>query len=229
MKKIIVILITTVLITIIGCNSKKDKTEVKKEEIKPKKQENFVSDTLRIYTGLGKELLSMSHNIDGFFIPATKNTFPNSDKNVNKMNHKNLDGVLTLSALAYIDGEVAGVTNETEIIYDFSKKSDANTMWLLKMNKKGYKGFITVEQIENPSNADPKLQKLYQDELAKKEKKDMDILFRTTSKKGAIVAHASGDLAKYNGAKFTEYSIVNPADPSKNGILLEFITTSKNK
>lgn len=225
MKKII--LLITVALIAVACN-RKNKTIISKNEVEtPKKQMKFVADTLRIYTGLGKELLSMSHNIDGFFIPSTKNTFPNSEKNVNNMQYKELDGLLTLTALAYIDGEPVGVANETELIYDFSKKSDANTMWLLKMNKKGYKGFIALEQIENPANADPELQKMYQEELAKGKKKDIDILFRTTSKEGAIVAHASGDFTKYKGGKFTEYSIVNPSDPTRNRILLEFITVDK--
>lgn len=221
----------TVFLLLINCKQKENNTpktlhsnteNIINVEKKPKL--STVADTLRVYTGLGSQLLSMSHNIEGFFVPKTKNTFPNSETNINNMNYTDLEGLLTLSALVYKDGKPIGIANETEIIYDFSKKSDANTMWLLRMNAKGYTGFITVEQIENPANADAKIQQELMEAQSKGLKIDKDFLLRTTNKEGAIITHASGDFKKYLGGSFTEYSIVNTGTPNRNGILLEFIS-----
>ncbi|MDG1806207.1 hypothetical protein [Flavicella sp.] len=56
MKK--VILLITVVLTITSCNTKNTKTISENKVEVSKKQEKLVADTLRIYTGLGKELLS---------------------------------------------------------------------------------------------------------------------------------------------------------------------------
>lgn len=206
-------------ILITNCKEKQAQKEIRGIEIAVK-----APDTLRIFTGLGHQLLSMSHGIEGFFIPPTHNTLPHSDKNINTINYDGLDGLLTLSAIAYIDGKPAGVVNETEIIYDYSKRSDANTMWLIRMKAEGYNGFIAVEQIENPANADADIMRELENARAKEKKLDKDFWLRTTSLKGATVKHATGDFEKFNGASFTEYSLVNLANPNKNGIILEFIT-----
>lgn len=226
MKKLIYTLIL-VCIVLTSCDAKKSSKAIASagNELNIT---NAEPDTLRIFTGLTYQLLSMSHGIDGFFIPNTTNTLPNSDNNINNIKYEGLDGLLSLTALAYIDGRPAGIANETELIYDFSKKSDANTMWLLRMNAKGHNGFITVEQIENPANADANIMKELEEAQSKQEKIDKDFWLRTTSKEGATVKHASGDFEKYNGGTFTEYTVVNLADSRKNGIMLEFITKTKS-
>lgn len=168
-------------------------------------------------------MLSSSNNIDNFMVPNTIHTFPGSDRNMNNTDYEGMENSVILTALAYIDGEVAGFAVEAEYIYDFAARSEADTVWLVRLNKEGYQGFIMVEQVEGgrPDLADPEMLARLEEVQSTQSTEDIDIWLRTTHP-GTTTQYASGDLHKYQGGDFVEYSAINPGNPMRSGVLLEF-------
>lgn len=212
MKKIAFTL-SILLVLIVGCKNNQQK-EVKEQVIE--KVQNVEKKSVERLKLVLADMVSTSHNVEGFMMPNTINTLPGSTKNINNVAHENLKGHLSMTATVKLNDEIVGFATETEIIYKTEKGTEANSMWLIKLNKEGLKGFIAVEQIERAYDIDNAAAEMMAELKSGKTPKLRRVPTTTPKTK---IQYASGDLAKYQGMYFTEYDLIIP---NGGGIELEF-------
>jgi len=177
--------------------------------------EVLAADKLVLDLDMDKDLLSMSHNIENFLFPATRNFSASSEHVINDISGQEvLRNHLVATATLRMDGEVVGMATEQELLYidpDSGRKL-ANSMWLIRLNKPGLKGFLVVNQIEDAHDIFIMAQKVMQS--PDQTWKDEMLMFLSTSGETRVQA-AYGDLAIYQGGIFEEYNGLNPSDYAK--------------
>lgn len=175
----------------------------------------LAADKLILDLDLDRDLLSLSHNIDQFLFPATRNFAESKDRIINDISvHEVLQNHLVATALVRIDGKVVGMATEQELLYldHDSGRTLANSMWLIRLNEPGLQGFLVVNQIEDAHDIFSMAEKVMQspDQTWKDEMQ----MFLSTSGETRVQA-AYGDLAIYQGGLFEEYNGLNPSDYAK--------------
>jgi hypothetical protein len=172
----------------------------------------LAADKLVLDLDLDQDLLSLSHNVDGFLFPVTRNYAESDEQVINDISvHDVLKNHLIASALVRIDGKVVGMATEQELIYvdHDSGRPLANSMWLIRLNEPGLQGFLVVNQIEDAYDVFSMAEKVMQS--PDQSWKDEMLLFLSTSGETRVQA-AYGDLAAYQGGVFEEYNGLNPSD-----------------
>ena len=112
------------------------------------------------------DLLSLSHNIEGFPFSPTRNSSEYTQGNVNKrMLVDTLRNNLTVTAVVRINGEVAGLATEHEILTPDpnADQPQVDSAWLIMLNVPGLKGFLAVKQNGDSSGASAMAAKVMQD------------------------------------------------------------------
>ncbi len=161
---------------------------------------------------LEADLLSLSHNIEGFLFPPTSNRSPFREGDLNAaFTGDALRNHLAATALVRIDGEIAGFATEQEVITGTpdSGHPAAESAWLILLNRPGLRGFLAVKQREDASGVFGLAGRVAQEP----DRRWPDEWQRFLSTSGeARVQMATGDLAPYQGGLFQEYNYLNPAD-----------------
>jgi len=162
------------------------------------------------------DLLSISHNIEGFIFPATQNFWGDSKKNINDMSAEALKDQLSATGLVRLNGEVVGFVTEQERLYVDAEtnKPMAESMWMFRLNSPGITGFMAVLQHEDPTGVFSLMQQVTSE--PEKNWPDEWQLFLSTAGETHI-QFASGELEKYQGGLFEEYNGANPSDFSRLG------------
>jgi len=175
----------------------------------------LAADKLVLDLDLDKDLLSLSHNIDKFLFPATRNYAGSEERIINDISvYEALKNHLVATALVRINGKVVGMATEQELLYvdRDSGRILANSMWLIRLNEPGLQGFLAVNQIEDGQEIFSMAEKVMQSpEQAWKD--EMQLYLSTSGE--TRVQSAYGDLAIYQGGIFEEYNGLNPSDYAK--------------
>ncbi len=162
------------------------------------------------------DLLSLSHNIDGFLFTPTRNYQDEAEHNINDMSAPSLKNHLAVTGLVRMNGEVVGFVTEQEIIYEDeeTKRHMAQSMWMFRINYPGLTGFMSVLQREDPHH----IFSLVKEVTGNQEKRweDKWQMFLSTAGETRI-QFASGELSKFQGGLFEEYNGLNPADFARWG------------
>ncbi len=172
----------------------------------------LAADKLVLDLDLDEDLISLSHNIDHFLFPPTRNYAVSQELVINDMSiHEGLQNHLVATALVRMDGKVVGMATEQELLYTDpeSGRKLANSMWLIRLNEPGLQGFITVNQIEDAHDIFSMVEKVMQSQ--DKAWKDETKMYLSTSGETRVQS-AYGDLAIYQGGIFEEYNGLNPSD-----------------
>lgn len=165
------------------------------------------------------DLLSASHNIDNFPFQPTLNFSRELAGDLSeRVRVDALKDHLVISALVRIDGEVAGIATEQEIVkYDpETAKVVAHSAWLFMLNHPKANGFLAVKQQEGNKRVFEMVQEVMQHPEKQYEDK-VHFLLSTTSK--PVIELAKGDLEGYQGGRFEEYNGVNQAELRDTGRL----------
>ena len=158
------------------------------------------------------DLISMTHNIEGFLFKPTMNVSTDVAGNISDRFIKEpLKQHLAATALVRINGELAGFATEQELL-TFDQESGrpmAESAWLITLNYPGATGVLAVNQREDASKAFGLVNQVMQDPGAGWEDKFQRFL---SSSNAPRITMATGDLSAYLGGRFEEYNFVNPAD-----------------
>jgi hypothetical protein len=158
------------------------------------------------------DLISMTHNIEGFLFKPTMNFSTDVAGNISDRFIKEpLKQHLAATALVRINGELAGFATEQELL-TFDQESGrpmAESAWLITLNYPGATGVLAVNQREDASKAFGLVNQVMQDPGAGWEDKFQRFL---SSSNAPRITMATGDLSAYLGGRFEEYNFVNPAD-----------------
>lgn len=171
------------------------------------------ADRLIIDMDLDADVMSMNHHVDGFLFKPTMNFSSHMGGNLSDMmKTDSLKNHLVLTGLVRINGEIAGVATEQEVIV-YDKKTGikhAESAWLIMLNYPGKSGFIAVKQQEDHKSVFGLVNKVKQNPQSA-EWEDGYQRFLSTSNSPTIPL-AADDLEMYQGGRFEEYSLVNPTD-----------------
>ncbi len=165
---------------------------------------------------LEQDSLNVSHAIPGFFFPPTQNRSPFSDRDLNAaFAGEELRNALAATVLVRRDGALVGFATEQELVTPPSAgKPVAASAWLITLTRPGLTGVIAVTQQEDASGVFALAQRVAQSPDEPWE--DRPQRFLSTSAP-AHVGIATGDLASYQGGRFEEYDLLNPADWKRLG------------
>lgn len=165
---------------------------------------------------LEQDSLNVSHAIPGFFFPATRNRTPFSDRDLNAaFAAAPLRNALAATVLVRRDGAVVGFATEQEIVTPPSAgKPVAASAWLITLTRPGLAGVIAVTQEEDASGVFALAQRVTS--APDQAWEDRPQRFLSTAGT-ARVALATGELAPYQGGRFEEYNLLNPADWKRLG------------
>jgi len=185
------------------------------------------AEKLVIDVNVDTDLLSMTHHIDGFPFRQTLNFALDQAGNLSeRFRTDTLKNHLATTMLVRIDGEVAGFATEQETIGSTSDtgRMSAESAWLITLNHPRARGVIAVRQRENPTQTFAVIQKVLQNPTADAADEDIRIL---STDGPTFVQMATDGLTAYQGGRFEEYNIVNPAgikrDGRPRGRILEFV------
>ena len=166
---------------------------------------------------MSTDMLSLADNIQNFFFDRTMSF---SDMQAGDLNRRMLVDPLrdhlVVTFLVRIDGEVAGIATEQEIVSIDPESGEpvARSSWLFTLNHPKAKGVLAVAQEENAKQVANMIQQV--EENRDKDWPDKYERFLSTSS-DARVGVATEGLAQYQGAKFKEYNYLNPADLKNQG------------
>ncbi len=170
------------------------------------------ADKLVLDLDMDTDLMSMSHHIDGFLFKPTMNFSANVGGNLSEiMKIDSLKNRLIATALVKINGEVAGVATEQEVLVfdDKTGEKRAESAWLIMLSYPGKSGFLAVKQQEDAAGVFAIVSKVMQNPDADWDDKFQRFLSTSNS---PTVQLAVDDLAVYQGGRFEEYNFINPAD-----------------
>jgi len=170
------------------------------------------ADKLVLDLDLDGDLLSLSHHVDNFLFTPTMNFSLHVAGNLSdNIKVDALKNHLVASSLVRINGEIAGVATEQEVLVfdEATGRKYAESAWLIMLNYPGATGFIAVKQQEEPGQAFALVGKVMENPEGDWEDKDQRFLSTSDS---PTVQLATGDLAGYQGGRFEEYNSLNPAD-----------------
>ena len=160
---------------------------------------------------MDSDLLSLTHNINGMLFPPTMNFSANTAGNISELfKVDTLKNHLAATALVRIDGEVAGYATEQEsLVPDADGHPVAESAWLISLVHPGVSGFLAVSQQED---AGPVFG--LASEVMQNPDREWEDEFRSflSSSNSPVVQLATGDLTIYQGGRFEEYNLLNPAD-----------------
>lgn len=166
---------------------------------------------------MSTDMLSLADNIQNFFFDRTMSF---SDMQAGDLNRRMLVDPLrdhlVVTFLVRIDGEVAGIATEQEIVSIDPESGEpvARSSWLFTLNHPKAKGVLAVTQEENAKQVANMIQQV--EENRDKDWPDKYERFLSTSS-DARVGVATEGLAQYQSAKFKEYNYLNPADLKNQG------------
>ncbi len=158
------------------------------------------------------DLVSMTHNIDGFLFKPTMNFSADIAGNLStRFNDEHLKGYLAATAVVRLNGEVAGFATEQEVLTVDAESGHpmAKSAWLITLNYPGASGVLAATQEEDASPAFGLVTQVMQNPDG--DWKDEFQRFLSSSN-APTVQLATGDLSAYQGGRFEEYNFVNPAD-----------------
>ena len=170
------------------------------------------ADRLVLDLDMDTDLISMTHNVDGFPFKPTMNFSPEVAGNLSeRLNAEPLKNHLVATALVRINGEIAGMATEQEslAVDQDSGHPMAESAWLITLNYPGVSGFLAVKQQEDATQTFGLVNEVMQNPGADWENEFKRFL---SSSNAPVVQLASGDLSAYLGGRFEEYNFVNPAD-----------------
>ena len=170
------------------------------------------ADKLVLDLDLDADLLSLTHHVDNFLFTPTLNFSLHVAGNLSdNIKVDALKNHLVASSLVRINGEIAGVATEQELLVfdEATGRKYAESAWLITLNYPGASGFIAVKQQEEAGPAFGLVSKVMENPEGDWEDKDQRFLSTSDS---PTVQLATGDLAGYQGGRFEEYNSVNPTD-----------------
>jgi hypothetical protein len=175
------------------------------------------AEKLVIDLEMDSDLLSLSHNIDGFVFPSTMNFSANRGGNINDLfMDDSLKNNLAATALVRIDGEIAGYATEQESLVTDSESGHpiAESAWLITLTYPGLSGVLAVTQQEDAGPVFGLISQVMENPDGDWEDEFQGFL---SSSNSPTVQLATGDLAVYQGGRFEEYNFANPADLKNYG------------
>ena len=175
------------------------------------------ADKLVLDLSLDTDVLSLSHHIDGFLFKPTLNFSANVAGDLSeKMKVDALKNHLVATALVRINGEIAGVATEQEVLVvdEQTGHQYAESAWLIMLNYPGKSGFMAVKQQEDATGVFGVVNKVMQNPHGDWADEFQRFLSTSDSPK---VQLAVDDLAVYQDGRFEEYNFVNPADMKNYG------------
>ena len=185
------------------------------------------ADKLVIDVNIDTDLLTLTHHIEGFPFRQTLNFALDQAGNLSERFRTDaLRNQLATTMLVRIDGEIAGFATEQETIGQTSDtgKTYAESAWLITLNHPRARGVLAVRQRENPTQTFAVIQKVLQNPTAEAADEEIRILSTDGT---TFVQMATDGLSAYQGGRFEEYNIVNPAgirrDGRPRGRILEFV------
>lgn len=176
-----------------------------------------ISETLVLELDADRDQLSLIHDVPGMPFAETMNFSPDLPGNLSdRFHHPNLKNHLVISALVYLDGEVAGFATEQEIVTGAkdSDKPSAESAWLITLNHETHRGVVAVAQSEDASETIGFMAKVAANPDANWS--DEEKWFRSTVGDPTIQL-ATGTLARYRGGRFSEFNYVNATDLARYG------------
>ena len=176
-----------------------------------------LSQTLVLELDADRDQLSLIHDVPGMPFAETMNFSPDLAGNLSdRFHHPNLKNHLVISALVYLDGEIAGFATEQEIVTGAkdSDKPSAESAWLITLNHKSHRGVVAVAQSEDASETIGFMAKIAADPNGNWSEQEK--WFRSTVGEPTIQL-ATGTLARYKGGRFSEFNYVNAADLARYG------------
>jgi hypothetical protein len=174
-------------------------------------------EKLVIDLDMDSDLLSMSHNIDGFVFASTMNFSANRGGNINDLfMDDSLKNNLAATALVRIDGKIAGYATEQESLVTDSESGHpiAESAWLITLTYPGLSGVLAVTQQEDAGPVFGLISQVMENPDGDWEDEFQGFL---SSSNSPTVQLATGDLAVYQGGRFEEYNFANPADLKNYG------------
>jgi hypothetical protein len=185
------------------------------------------ADKLVLDVDIDTDLLSLTHHIERFPFRPTLNFALDQAGNVSdRFATDVLKNHLATTVLVRIDGEVAGFATEQETVGQPSAdgKLYAESAWLITLNHPRAKGMLAVRQRENPTRTFAVIKEALQNPAAGAADEELRIL---STDGPTFVQMATDGLSAYQGGRFEEYNIVNPAgikrDGRPRGRILEFV------
>jgi hypothetical protein len=161
---------------------------------------------------LDSDLVSLTYNIENFLFKPTMNFSPDLAGNLSdRLKAEPLKNHLVATALVRINGEIAGVATEQEMLTvdEASGHPIAESAWLITLNYPGASGVLAVKQQEDATQTFGLVNQVMQNPDADWEDAFQRIL---SSSNTPTVQIATGDLSPYQGGRFEEYNFVNTAD-----------------
>lgn len=166
---------------------------------------------------MDRDLISLTHHIDGFPFAPTMNFSPDVAGDLaQRFRIDTLHHHLAATALVRIDGEVAGFATEQESVQNDPDTGlpYAESAWLITLTHPRASGVIAVAQRED---AGPVFA-LVHEVMAAPDRDWGEESHRFLSTDGETrVQLATGGLAPYQGGRFEEYNFVTPSDYKRYG------------
>jgi hypothetical protein len=175
------------------------------------------AEKLVLDVNIDTDLLSLTHHIEPFPFRPTLNFA--LDQAGNLSDRFGIDGLrnhLATTMLVRLNGEVAGFATEQEAVGQPSAdgKLYAESAWLITLNHPRARGVIAVRQRENPTRTFAVIQGALQNPGVKAADEEVRIL---STDGPTFVQLATDGLTAYQGGRFEEYNIVNPAGIQREG------------
>lgn len=168
----------------------------------------YAADKLVLDIEIDRDILSLSHNIEGFLFQPTMNFSPDVAGNrSDAIKTPALKNHLLAASLVTIDGETAGIAAELEKVELATHSVESS--WLIMLNHPKAKGFLAVKQRENPEKVFALVNAVIQNPTADWEDKFHRVLSTAFP---VQIEMASDSLSAYQGGRFEEYNFVNQAD-----------------
>lgn len=175
------------------------------------------AEKLELEMNMDEDLLTLTHNIDGFPFTPTMNFSPDLAGNLsNRIKVDSLKAHLAVTTLVRIDGEVAGFATEQEIVLTDEKtgKPYAESAWLFTLHHPRASGFLAVKQRENAAPTFALVQQVAANPDGNWDDKEHEFL---STDGVTLVQMATDGLAAYQGGRFEEYNYVTTSDLKKYG------------
>lgn len=157
-------------------------------------------------------LLYLAHHIDNFLFDGTASYSEDIAGNLSRrIEIDTLSNHLVATALVSLDGEIIGMATEQEYVYidEATGTPFAQSAWLVTLNHPGLNGVLALQQTENAGPVFAAVGEV----MSEPEREWPNQFNRYLSTHGdARVTTVSGDLQRFDGARFEEYNYINPAD-----------------
>lgn len=175
------------------------------------------AEKLVLEMNMDEDLLTITHNIDGFPFTPTMNFSPDLAGNLSdRIKVDSLKAHLAVTTLVRIDGDVAGFATEQEIVLNDPEtgKPYAESAWLFTLHHPRASGFLAVKQRENAAPTFALVQQVVQNPDGNWTDEEHRIL---STDGVTLVQLATDGLAPYQGGRFEEYNFVTQSDLKKYG------------